>query len=167
MAHGRRARKDRARQEGTQTGWSTQETCIIHTVHTMKKKTIVAYHWMHEQRISYLYLSSSRINAYPAIHPWDHVSERTRGYLCTPFPCMTAFLRCFWGYEGCLSTRRTVLFASGPAQPRPANPPCAPTRPARGSMFGLWTRQVSLYTLLMYGMSGNIKKCKYVDLLEF
>ena len=49
-----------------------------------------------------------------------------------------------WGYEGCLSPGRTVLSASRPAQPCPAAPPCAPTRPGRG-MFGFWNRQVVIY----------------------
>ena len=55
----------------------------------------------------------------------------------------TTCLRCFGGYEGGLSPRRTVLLASNPARPRPATPPCAPTRPARG-MSGFWTQQVKL-----------------------
>ena len=44
-----------------------------------------------------------------------------------------------WGYEGRLSSGRTVLSAPRPARPHPAAP-CAPTRPARG-MSGFWTRQ--------------------------
>ena len=41
-----------------------------------------------------------------------------------------------------MSPGRTLLSASSPAQPRPAVPPCAPTRAARG-MSGFWTRQVT------------------------
>ena len=40
-----------------------------------------------------------------------------------------------------MSPGRSVLSVSRTAQPRPAAPPCAPTRPARG-MSGFWTRQV-------------------------
>ena len=50
-------------------------------------------------------------------------------------------LRCLGRYEGRLSPGRTVLSASRPARPRPATPPCAATRPARG-MSRFWTRQV-------------------------
>ena len=49
------------------------------------------------------------------------------------------FLRCLGGYEGRLSPGRTVLSSFSPARRRPAAPPCAPTRIARG-MSGLWTR---------------------------
>ena len=38
---------------------------------------------------------------------------------------------------------RTVLLASSPARTRPATPPCASTRPARG-MSAFWNRQVIL-----------------------
>ena len=37
--------------------------------------------------------------------------------------------------------RRTSLLAPSPARLRPATPPCAPTRSARG-MSGFWIRQV-------------------------
>ena len=40
-----------------------------------------------------------------------------------------------------MSPARIVLSAPNPARPRPAGPPCAPTRPARG-MSGFWVRQV-------------------------
>ena len=49
--------------------------------------------------------------------------------------------RCFGEYEEGLFPRQTVLLANCPARPRPATPPCAPTRPARG-MSGFWARQV-------------------------
>ena len=48
-----------------------------------------------------------------------------------------------WGNEGRLSPERIALSASRPARPRPAAPPRAPTRPARG-MSGFWIRQVIL-----------------------
>ena len=41
-------------------------------------------------------------------------------------------IHCLGGYEGRLSPGRTVLSASSPARPRPAAPPCASTRSARG-----------------------------------
>ena len=37
-----------------------------------------------------------------------------------------------WGYGRRLSPGRNVLWAFGPARPRPAALPCAPNRPARG-----------------------------------
>ena len=37
-----------------------------------------------------------------------------------------------WRVRGRIFFRRTVLLANSPARPRPATPPCAPTRPARG-----------------------------------
>ena len=46
-----------------------------------------------------------------------------------------------WRMRRRLFPRRTVLLANSPARPRPATPPCAPTRPARG-MSGFWARQV-------------------------
>ena len=49
--------------------------------------------------------------------------------------------RCFGGYEGRLSSGRTVLLAPRPTRPRPGVPPCASNRPARG-MSGFWIRQV-------------------------
>ena len=52
-------------------------------------------------------------------------------------------LRCFGGYEGGLSPRRTVLLAPSPARPRPVTLPCTTTRPARG-MCGFWTRQIGV-----------------------
>ena len=52
-----------------------------------------------------------------------------------------SFLRCVGRYAGPLFPGRTVLLAPSPARPRPAAPPCAPTRPARG-MSGFWTRQL-------------------------
>ena len=51
--------------------------------------------------------------------------------------------RCFGSYEGRLSPGRTVLSASSPDRPRPAAPPCAATRPARG-MFGFRIRQIQI-----------------------
>ena len=42
-------------------------------------------------------------------------------------------LRCPGWYEGDL----TVMLASSPARPRPATPPCAPSRRASG-MSGFW-----------------------------
>ena len=49
--------------------------------------------------------------------------------------------RCFGECEGGLFPRRTVLWANSLARPRPATPPCAPTRHARG-MSGFWIRQL-------------------------
>ena len=58
-----------------------------------------------------------------------------------------------------MSPGRTVLLASSPARPRPATPPCAPTRPARG-MSGFWTRQVKFPdTPWMTGVLGALKQC--------
>ena len=51
------------------------------------------------------------------------------------------FFRFFGRCEGGLSPRRTSLLAPSPARLRPATPPCAPTRSARG-MSGFWIRQV-------------------------
>ena len=49
-----------------------------------------------------------------------------------------------WRVRGTLvswANGRRVLLASSAARHRPAAPPCAPTRPARG-LSGLWTRQL-------------------------
>ena len=54
------------------------------------------------------------------------------------------FLRCLVECGGGLSPGQTILLAPSPARPRPAAPPCAPTRPSRG-MSGFWTRQLVLY----------------------
>ena len=51
------------------------------------------------------------------------------------------FLRCLGGYEGPLFREQPLLMAPNRARPRPAAPPGAPTRPARG-MSGFWIRQV-------------------------
>ena len=47
-----------------------------------------------------------------------------------------------------MSPGRNVLSASSPARHRPAAPPCAPTRTARG-MSGFWIRQVAHHTWCM------------------
>ena len=51
------------------------------------------------------------------------------------------FLRCLRGNSGLLFPGRIILLAPNLARPRPAAPPGAPTRPARG-MSGFWIRQV-------------------------
>ena len=50
---------------------------------------------------------------------------------------------------------RTVLLASSLARPRPATPPGAPTRPARG-MSGFWIRQVIIITTRLIIMINSI-----------
>ena len=72
---------------------------------------------------------------FPHRFKWDFVCS------CFWGDVQETFLRCFGGCEGGLSPRRSVLFASNHARPRPATPLCAPTRIARG-MSGFWTRQV-------------------------
>ena len=59
-----------------------------------------------------------------------------------------------WGYEGRLSPERIVLSASRPARLRPAAPPCAPTRLARG-MSGFWVRQVDISASSFFRFSEN------------
>ena len=83
----------------------------------------------------------------------------TWDFACSCFlgDVQTGCLRCFGGYEGGLSPRRTVLLASSPARPSLANPPCAPTRFASG-MSGFWTRQVMFFSLHLVQFVGGICK---------
>ena len=53
------------------------------------------------------------------------------------------FLRCLGGYGGPFVPGRIVLLPRNLARPRPAAPPGAPIRPARG-MSGFWIQQVTL-----------------------
>ena len=53
------------------------------------------------------------------------------------------FLRWLRKYGVFLFPERIVLLAPNLARPRPAAPPGAPTRPARG-MFGFWIRQINV-----------------------
>ena len=58
-----------------------------------------------------------------------------------------------------MSPRRTVILANSPARPRPATPPCAPTRSACG-MSGFWTRQVRIRLFVLSGgHSGQFSRC--------
>ena len=64
---------------------------------------------------------------------------------------------------------RTGLLASNPERPRPATPPCAPTRPAR-CMSGFWIRQVTYgFACLCFwrDVEASFFRClgKYGDLL--
>ena len=58
-----------------------------------------------------------------------------------------------WGYGKGLFLWRTVLFASSPARPRPANPPCTPSRRPSG-MSRFWIRQVP-QAVLFERMAGR------------
>ena len=80
----------------------------------------------------------------------------TYGFTCSFFwrDVEATILRFLGEYGGPLFPGRIVLLAPNLARPRPAAPPGAPTRPARG-MSGFWIRQVEKICHDHYRLCGR------------
>ena len=86
---------------------------------------------------------------------WDFACSCFRGNV------QATCLRCFGGCGEGLFPRRTVLLANSPARPRPATPPCAPTRLVRG-VSGFWIRQVHFHAgVQLCRVASVASRCSY------